>query len=132
MPQLTAAELQQVQSLLKDFAPAQAAIATLLHFEGDLETSLADLIAVEMSVALESLDRAKLRTIVLAHFQKEICQNWSLREQIQNYQQQLDQADVLISLLQELVATVSPDIDFAIATVLVLWIVQVGIDAFCE
>lgn len=49
--QLSTAELQATQALLQGYAPAQLALATLHQHQGDLESSLDDLVSAAAGTA---------------------------------------------------------------------------------
>ncbi len=132
MAQLSTAELQNAQALLQEYAPAQRAIATLSLHDGDLETSLTDLVMAEAGTAVFGADRASLKEVFLRNLRREVCGDDSFREKVEEYNKNPGKAVLLTGLIVYLVNLVTLPINPAIATIVVLWVLKLGMRTFCE
>lgn len=130
--QLSPAELEAAQSLLKDYAPAQTAIANLSQNRGDLNASFTDLIVAEAGTALYGAERESLRDVFLRNLRREICGDDSFREKVETYNNNPGKAELLTGLIVYLVGLVQLPINPAIATIAVLWVLKLGLRTFCE
>jgi hypothetical protein len=130
--QLSASELQDVQHQLQDYAPAQAAIATLQQHNGDLETSLEELVVIEAGTAVYGDDRRTLRQVFVRNLRREICGDESFRVKVEEYNRNPGKAALLTGLIVYLVDLVTLPINPAIATIVVLWVLKLGIRTFCD
>lgn len=131
--QLSPSELEAAQSLLKDYAPAQTAIANLSQNSGDLNASFADLIVAEAGTALyDGAERESLRDVFLRNLRREICGDDSFREKVETYNNNPGKAELLTGLIVYLVGLVQLPINPAIATIAVLWVLKLGLRTFCE
>lgn len=130
--QLSPAELEAAQSLLKDYAPAQTAIANLSQNRGDLNASFTDLIVAEAGTALYGAERESLRDVFLRNLRREICGDDSFREKVETYNNNPGKAELLMGLIVYLVGLVQLPINPAIATIAVLWVLKLGLRTFCE
>ncbi|NEO87382.1 MAG: hypothetical protein F6J87_24455 [Spirulina sp. SIO3F2] len=130
--QLSNAELQTAKTQLQGFAPAVVAMGTLEHYEGDLELSLMELIAAEAGVGAYDIDRAKLKTIFMANLRRELCGDESFREKLEEYNRNPTKAVLLTGLIVYLVDLVTLPINPAMATIIVLWVLKLGIRVFCD
>ncbi|MGB3495376.1 MAG: hypothetical protein WBA57_21785 [Elainellaceae cyanobacterium] len=132
MPQLSPEELHDAQAILKNYAPAQGAIATLHNHNGDLEASLEDLVAAEAGTAIYADDRKTLRQVFLKNLRREICGDDSFREKVEEYNKKPNKAVLLTGLIVYLIDLVTLPINPAIATIVVLWVLKLGIRTFCD
>ncbi|MEM8505933.1 MAG: hypothetical protein AAF716_22620 [Cyanobacteria bacterium P01_D01_bin.1] len=130
--QLSTAERQTAQFLLQDYAAAQPALTLLDQHNGDIETSLTELIAAEAGTALYGIDRDKLQKVFLQNLRKEICGNDSFREKVENYNKSPGKAALLTGLIVYVIDIVTLPINPAIATIAVLWVLKLGLRTFCD
>ena len=130
--QLSPAELQTMQQQLEGYAPAQVAIATLHQHKGNLETSLEDLVAAEAGTAVYDDDRKTLREVFVQNLRREICGDDSFRSKVDEYNKDPTKAVLLTGLIVYLIDLVTLPINPAIATIVVLWVLKLGIRTFCD
>lgn len=130
--QLSTAELQAAQDLLQDYAPAQPALMTLRQHQGDLETSLEDLVVSAAGPAVYGDDRKTLRQVFLANLRRELCGDDSFREKVEEYNKNPAKAALLTGLIVYVIDVVTLPINPAIAVVVVLWVLKLGIRTFCD
>lgn len=130
--QLSPTERQIAQSLLQDYTAAQPALTLLAQNNGNLETSLTELIAAEAGTVLYGIDRDRLQQVFLQNLRKEICGNDSFREKVENYNKNPDKAALLTGLIVYLIDIVTLPVNPAIATIAVLWILKLGLRTFCD
>ncbi|MGP1386847.1 MAG: hypothetical protein ACTS2F_25045 [Thainema sp.] len=131
-PQLSSTELQTVQELLQDYDEAQPAIATLQEHDGDLKTSLEDLIAAEAGTAVYGEERKSLRQVFLKNVRREICGDDGFLVKVEEYNKKPGEAALLAGLIVYVIDLVTLPINPAIATVVVLWVLKLGIRTFCD
>lgn len=130
--QLSAAELERTQALLQTYTAAQPALTALTENDGDLDASLSELLAAETSRESYGLDRDRLRTVFLKNLRREICGDDSFREKVENYSKHPGKAELLTGLIVYLIDVVTLPINPAIAAVVVLWIIKLGLRTFCD
>ena len=128
--QLTPAEIQNISQLLQDYAPAQNAIASLSETDGNLEQSFEDLWVEKHGT--QEFGNTKLWQSTLTIFRQELCGKEGFKDQVKEYQKNPTSAPLLTGLIIAVVSSVGLPIDPAIATVIVLYILKVGINIFCE
>ncbi|MEM9272240.1 MAG: hypothetical protein AAGA80_04645 [Cyanobacteria bacterium P01_F01_bin.143] len=132
--QLTDIELESTRQLLQDYQPAQEAITILGENNGLLEASFEQLWQAKNRV--QSLQGGKsFWEVTKKVLRNEICSNEGFRAKIKEYLNSKDQANassLLTGAIGYLVGSISISIDSAIATIIVLYIMKVGLDIFCE
>ncbi len=122
--QLSTAELQTTEEMLQDYAPA--ALVTLRDRQGELESSLDDLVAAAAGTVAYDDNRKTLRQMLLANLRRELCGDDSFRERVEEYNKNPAQAALLTGLIVYVVEFVAlPWMSPAIATVAVLWILKI-------
>ncbi len=130
---LSTAELQSAQTLLQNYAPAQVALETLHHHQGNLETSMEDLAMAAAGTAAYGEDRKTLRQVLVANLRRELCGDDSFREKVEEYNKNPAQAALLTGLIVYVVELIAlPWMSPAIATVVVLWVLKIGLRTFCD
>ena len=125
-------ELQTTETLLQQYAPAQPAMAMLHQHQGNLETSLEDLVAAEAGTAVYHEGRITLRQAFLRNLRRELCGDDSFRAKVEEYNKNPGKAALLTGLIVYLIDLVTLPINPAIATVVVLWVLKLGIRTFCD
>jgi len=129
---LSADELQAAQAMLRDYGPAQLAIASLQQHQGDLEASLEELVGEAAGTAIYGDDRKTLRQVFLANLRRELCGDDSFREKEEEYNKDPTKAVLLTGLIVYVINAVTLPINPAIAVVVVLWVLKLGIRTFCD
>ena len=129
--QLTTTEINEKRQLLQDYSPAQEALAVLKENNGRLDTSFDQLWEKKHGrqdyAPGESLWRVTQRVL-----RQEVCGDKSFRSKIYDYNKNPGSASVLTGVIVYLVGLTTLPIDPAIATIIVLYIVKVGLNIFCE
>ncbi|BAY47341.1 hypothetical protein SAMD00079811_49590 [Scytonema sp. HK-05] len=131
--QLTASEIQEIQQLLKD-EPAQKALSTLEQNNGNLEASF-DILWQEQFGIQEYGKGKSLLQLVLDEIRAEICGDEGLRGKPKEYTNNPGSASLLNSIIGSLVTVAALNgipIDGAIATIIVLYILKIGLNVFCK
>ena len=128
--QLTPAELQNLSQLLQDYTPAQKALTTLHNTNGNLEQSFEDLWLEEHGQ--QEFGTAKLWQSTLTVFRQELCGKEGFQNQVKEFNKNPTSAPLLTGLIMAVVHSVGIPLDPAIATIIVLYILKVGINIFCE
>lgn len=130
--QLSASELQDFEQVLQGYAPGERAIAYLTQNNGDLESSLDDLIRAEAGAQAYGIDGERLRAMFLKNLRREICGDDSFKTKVEEYNKNPGKAALLTGLIVYLVDLVTLPINPAIATIAVLWVLKLGVRTFCD
>ena len=77
-------------------------------------------------------DRESLRAVFLRNLRREVCGDDSFREKVESYSKSPDKAVLVTGLIVYVVNLVSLPINPAIATIVVLWVLKLGLRTFCE
>ncbi|MFZ4728248.1 MAG: hypothetical protein ACOYMQ_06240 [Pseudanabaena sp.] len=128
--QLTQAEIQNISQLLQDYAPAQKTLNLLNETNGDLEKSFEELWTEQHGQ--QDFDKTKLWQSTVTVFRQELCGKEGFQNQVKEYNKNPTSAPLLTGLIVSVVHLVGFPIDPAIATVVVLYILKVGINIFCD
>jgi hypothetical protein len=135
--QLSTDEIQAKQQLLQEYEPAQEAFAILEKNQGRLDASVDELWA-EKTGQMYDPDPSKRKSlwkVMLGELRKELCGDDGFRGKVKEYTNNPGSAPLLTGLIVSLsgiaVAHGLP-IDSAIATIIVLYVVKIGLNTFCE
>ncbi|PZU98414.1 MAG: hypothetical protein DCE90_04685 [Pseudanabaena sp.] len=128
--QLTATEIQNISQLLQDYAPAQKTLTILNETNGDLEKSFEELWTEQHGK--QDFDKIKLWQSTVTVFRQELCGKEGFQNQVKEYNKNPSSTPLLTGLIVSVVHSVGFPIDPAIATVVVLYILKVGINIFCD
>jgi hypothetical protein len=128
--QLTTTEIQNISQLLQDYAPAQKTLNLLNETNGDLEKSFEELWIEKQGQ--QDIVKTKLWQSTVTVFRQELCGKEGFQNQVKEYNKNPTSAPLLTGLIVSVVHLVGFPIDPAIATVVVLYILKVGINIFCE
>jgi hypothetical protein len=128
--QLTTTEIQNISQLLQDYAPAQKTLNLLNETNGDLEKSFEELWIEKHGQ--QDFVKTKLWQSTVTVFRQELCGKEGFQNQVKEYNKNPTSAPLLTGLIVSVVHLVGFPIDPAIATVVVLYILKVGINIFCE
>ncbi len=132
-PILTPAEMNEMRQMLQDYAPAQEAFAMLEKHQGRLDSSFDELWFENNN--LESYNRKSLWQVTLKTLRAELCGNDGLRAQFKDYTKNPGSAPLLTGLIVAVVglgASSGIPIDPSIATIVVLYLLKIGLNIFCE
>ncbi len=131
MTQLSTDEIRYYREVLPDDASAQEALTKLEQNNGDIDACL-DEILLEKFGAPKDYQKS-LREVTMKRLRKELCgADESFRTKVQEYKKNPASAPLLSALIVSLLAMTGVPLDPTIATIIVLYIVHIGIDIFCE
>lgn len=136
--QLRPEEVQQVQQLIQtadspEAASMQGAIATLERHNGDMETSFQELWQEEVGdLGAADPEGRSLWEVTLKVLRQEVCGDEGFRSKILDYNKNPGSASILTGAIVYLVGVTTLPINPAIATIIVLYILKVGLNIFCE
>ena len=132
-PILTHAEMNEMRQMLQDYAPAQEAFAMLEKHNGRLDSSFDELWFENNN--LESYNRKSLWQVTLKTLRAELCGNDGLRAQFKDYTKNPGSTPLLTGLIVAIVglgASSGIPIDPSIATIVVLYLLKISLNIFCE
>ncbi|MBD2453337.1 hypothetical protein H6G80_04525 [Nostoc sp. FACHB-87] len=131
--QLSPTELQELQQIIAD-EQAQKALTTLQQNNGDLEASFDELWQEQFGKTAFGKNKSLLQ-LTLNEIRAEICGDEGLQGKIKEYTKNPGSAALLNSIIGSLVTVAAVHgipIDAAIATIVVLYILKIGINVFCK
>lgn len=131
--QLTASEINEKRQLLQDYSPAIEALAILEKNNGSLDASFDQL--WEQKNGIPTYGKKSLWQVTLGELRKELCGDDGFRSKVKEYTNNPGSAPLLTGLIVSLVGIAGAHglpIDPAIATLIVLYIVKIGLNIFCE
>ncbi len=130
--QLNEAELLQVQHALRDYEPAQSAIATLINEDGDLDASLEAVLRSQLGTV--TFGHKSFKQVTLEVLREQLCGNEGFRQKLKDYMRDKESAPLLTGLIVYLAGQVVLPfpIDPGLATLAVLYISKVGLEIFCR
>jgi len=130
-PRLSDNEINEIQQLLQDYNPAQEAITLLSQNNGKLDTTFDQLWEERNNIPAfgegKSLWQSTLKVI-----RQELCGDDGFRAQFQEYTRNPGSAPLLTGLIVSLTTLSGLPIDPAIATIVILYLLKVGLKVFCE
>lgn len=136
--QLNPEEVQKAHELIKEtdkpeVPSMETAIATLEKHNGDLETSFQVLWQEQVGdLGTPETGGNSLWEVTLKVLRQEICGDEGFRSKILDYNQNPGSASILTGAIVYLVGLTTLPINPAIATIVVLYILKVGLNIFCE
>ncbi|AFY35492.1 hypothetical protein [Calothrix sp. PCC 7507] len=132
--QLSSTEINLAREVLQDYAPAQHALNVLEKHNGNCDTSVDELWVDQHGVVVEPEGKSLWQT-TLKVLRQEVCGDDGFRGQIQEYTKNPGSTPLLTGLIVSLVGVATAHglpLDPAIATVVVLYILKIGLNIFCE
>jgi hypothetical protein len=132
--QLSLKEINAVREILQDYSPAQDALNHLEKHNGRVETAFEDL-WIEKNGQPLIQQRKSLWQVTLKVLREELCGDDGFRGQLKEYTKNPGSSPLLTGLIISLVGVATAHglpIDPAIATVIVLYILKIGLNIFCE
>ena len=134
--QLTANEINQVHELLKDYTPALQGIETLERHKGNLETSFDELWMNKNGQTLvpqpSTPFRKSLWETTLDVLREELCGDDGFRVRLSEYTKNSESAVLITALIGYVLGTSGLPIDPSIATIIIIYILKVGLNIYCE
>jgi len=136
--QLSPAEVEQVHQLIEtsenpEAVNMQEAIAALEKHSGDLETSFQELWQEQVGdLGTYAPGDKSLWEVTLKVLRQEVCGDDGFRSKILDYNKNPGNASILAGAIVYLVGLTTLPINPAIATIIVLYILKVGLNIFCE
>lgn len=128
--QLDLTEINQIQQLLNDYEPAQKALDTLEQNNGNFNTTFDELWTEKFGT--DTYDKKSLWQSTLTVLREELCGNDGFRAQFQEYTKNPGSAPLLTGLIVSITTLSGLPLDPAISTVIVLYLLKVGLKIFCE
>jgi len=125
--------MNEKRMMLQDYAPAQEAFAMLEKHNGRLDMSFDELWFENNN--LESYNRKSLWQTTLKVLRAELCGDDGLRAQFKDYTKNPGSTPLLTGLIVAVVglgASSGIPIDPSIATIVVLYLLKIGLNIFCE
>ncbi len=133
--QLATPEINAVRQILQDYDPAQQALDTLERHNGSFDISF-DELWVEKNGVVAMPEGKSLWQTTLKVLRNELCgKDDSFRTKVQEYTRNPGNTPLLTGLIVSLVAVAGAHglpLDPAIATIIVLYILKIGLNIFCE
>ena len=125
--------MNEMRKMLQDYAPAQEAFAILEKHNGRLDSSFDELWFENNN--LESYNLKSLWQTTLKVLRAELCGNDGLRAQFKEYTKNPGSTPLLTGLIVAIVglgASSGIPIDPTIATIVVLYLLKISLNIFCE
>ncbi|MTJ09037.1 hypothetical protein [Anabaena sp. UHCC 0204] len=132
--QVTSSEIQAMRELMPDYTPGLEAMAHLERHNGDMEMAFQDLWQEKNGQAM-MVEGKSLWDITLKTLRNELCGDDGFRGQIKEYTKNPGSSPLLTGAIVSLVGLASSSglpLDPAIATVIVLYILKIGVNIFCD
>ncbi len=132
--QLSLTEISVAREILQNYDPAQHALNHLEKHNGKVETAFEDLWIEKNGQPLMQQSKS-LWQVTLKVLREELCGDDGFRGQLKEYTKNPGSSPLLTGLIISLVGVATAHglpIDPAIATVIVLYILKIGLNIFCE
>jgi len=137
----TPTEIEQVKQLIQnsnssESSDIRSAITTLEKNNGDLEISFNDLWDERIgSLSTYNPGDKSLWQVTLKELRKEVCGDEGFRGKVKEYSKNPGTAPLLTGVIVSLVGIAGAHglpLDPAIATIIVLYLLKIGLNVFCE
>ncbi len=132
--QLSSTEINLAREVLQDYDPGQHALNVLEKHNGNCDTSF-DELWVDQHGEIVKPEGKSLWQTTLKVLRQEVCGDDGFRGQIAEYTKNPGNAPLLTGLIVSLVGVATAHglpLDPAIATVVVLYILKIGLNIFCD
>lgn len=134
---ITQAEIAHARQLLQDYPEAQLGLDMLEKHQGNPKTSIEELMPTIPTQTMRFVAGQTPRSvweILLEQIYLELCgeEEDSLREMVKQAKQNPESSPLLTGVILYLVNLANISINPAIATIVVLYILKIGISTFCE
>ncbi len=128
--QLTLDEINSVRELLKEYQPANKAIDAVERHNGNLDTSFEEL-WIEKN-GKPTMGVKKIWQTTLDVLRDELCGNEGFRARLSDYTKSPENAVLLTAVITSLMALTAIPLDPSIATIIVLYILKIGLNVYCK
>ncbi|QMS90210.1 hypothetical protein HUN01_22435 [Nostoc edaphicum CCNP1411] len=128
--QLTLDEIKSARELLKEYEPANEAIDAVERHNGNLETSFEEL-WIEKN-GQSAMGVKKIWQTTLDVLRDELCGNEGFRARLSDYTKSPENAVLLTAAITSLMALAAIPLDPSIATIIILYIVKIGLNVYCK
>lgn len=130
-PELTMDEVYHYQEMMHDHHDASHALSRLEAHQGKVDSTLKELWE-EKEAEFLGIDLDKFWQVSLQVIREELCGHEGFRAKVSAYTKSPESAVLLTGLITYLVGVVSLPINPAIATIITIYILKVGLNIFCE
>ena len=133
--QLSTAEINDYREIFPKDDPAQEVLAILDKNNGSFDDSLTEIYSEKFGSLPDMAPGKSLLQITLKQLREEVCGNEGFRAQVSEYNKNPRSVPLLTGLIVSLVGLAAANgfpLDPAIATVVVLYILKIGLNVFCE
>jgi len=128
--QLTLDEIKSVRELLKEYQPANEAIDAVERHNGNLETSFEELWIEKHGQS--AMGVKKIWQTTLDVLRDELCGNEGFRARLSDYTKSPENAVLLTAAITSLMALAAIPLDPSIATIILLYILKIGLNVYCK
>ncbi|ODG97343.1 hypothetical protein A4S05_14165 [Nostoc sp. KVJ20] len=128
--QLTLDEIKSARELLKEYEPANKAIDAVERHNGNLETSFEEL-WIEKN-GQSAMGVKKIWQTTLDVLRDELCGNEGFRARLSDYTKSPENAVLLTAAITSLMALTAIPLDPSIATIIILYILKIGLNVYCK
>jgi len=128
--QLTLDEIKSARELLKEYQPANEAIDAVERHNGNLETSFEELWIEKHGQS--AMGVKKIWQTTLDVLRDELCGDEGFRARLSDYTKSPENAVLLTAAITSLVALAAIPLDPSIATIILLYILKIGLNVYCK
>ncbi|MFN6473916.1 MAG: hypothetical protein RMY36_030170 [Nostoc sp. SerVER01] len=128
--QLTLDEIKSARELLKEYQPANKAIDAVERHNGNLDRSFEEL-WIEKN-GNPTMGGKKIWQTTLDVLRDELCSNEGFRARLRDYTKSPENAVLLTAAITSLMALTAIPLDPSIATIVVLYILKIGLNVYCK
>jgi hypothetical protein len=128
--QLTLDEIKSARELLKEYQPANEAIDAVERHNGNLETSFEELWIEKHGQS--AMGVKKIWQTTLDVLRDELCGNEGFRARLSDYTKSPENAVLLTAAITSLMALAAIPLDPSIATIILLYILKIGLNVYCK
>ena len=133
--QLSTAEINDYREIFPNDDPAQEVLAILDKNNGSFDDSLNEIYSEKFGSLPDMPEGKSLLQITLKQLREAVCGNEGFRTQVSDYNKNPRSVPLLTGLIVSLVGVAATNgfpLERAIATVVVLYILKIGLNVFCE
>ncbi|MEH2401802.1 hypothetical protein [Nostoc sp.] len=128
--QLTLDEIKSARELLKKYQPANQAIDVLERHNGNLDRSFEEL-WIEKN-GNPTMGIKEIWQTTLDVLRDELCGNEGFRARLSDYTKSPENAVLLTAAITSLIALTAIPLDPSIATIVILYILKIGLNVYCK
>ncbi|QLE57902.1 hypothetical protein [Nostoc sp. TCL26-01] len=128
--QLTPDEIHSVRELLKEYQPANKAIDAVERHNGNLDTSFEEMWIEKHGKP--TMTGKNIWQTTLDVLRDELCGDEGFRSRLSDYTKSPENAVLLTAAITSLMALTAIPLDPSIATIIVLYILKIGLNVYCK